>query len=361
MEQKIYAEGDSVDAVREQLKSQVPEGFQIRLEQILSDGKPITVKESADTGEAAFAKAESKIPAEAEVISRKELTPAKLHTVTIEANNEQDLQSNAKFQVRTKFNNTATVRGYKLSVAGRKGFLGVGAKPNQYEVEILQQAVVEITYKMKVKMSAVIDKIPDQVAQSPVAGMTPKCSKCGRQLEYAGNPLAHVGDNASHTWRGTVCTSCGHIYCDRCNVVDAVPCPNCGAVLKPAMLLYLETALALSKVEDTEVDFYQYEMNHLPKGDGRCSDRQCPCPETLIPRGTGYLYISPEAVGFMKSQKNGLGGGGFMVFGSMPVLTCKQGAELRGLDMKVAAEDAKRWWETGKVPLRPTPIIKKGI
>jgi len=60
----------------------------------------------------------------------------------------------------------------------------------------------------------------------------------------------------------------------------------------------------------------------------------------------------------MKAKKEGRAGGGF-VFGPMPILVCEQGARLRGIDMKVAADDAKRWWETGKVPLRPTPMANR--
>lgn len=73
-------------------------------------------------------------------------------------------------------------------------------------------------------------------------GHSPTCDTCGRKLAYAGNPLAHVGDDNAHTWRGTVCTACGHVYCDKCNVVDAVPCPKCGTKLKPAMVVYLRQA-----------------------------------------------------------------------------------------------------------------------
>lgn len=195
---------------------------------------------------------------------------------------------------------------------------------------------------------------------SPPHGKTPRCDTCGRQLEYAGNPLAQLGDENAHTWRGTVCTSCGHVFCDRCNVVDAVPCPKCNTTLKPAMLIYLETAAARSRLPGGEVEYYQYNMASIPKTEGRCSDRQCPCPETRIPRGSGYLYISPEAVGFMKGKMAGAGAGagGLVVIGSMPILTCEQGARLRGIDMEVAAEDARRWWETGRVPLRPTPMAK---
>jgi hypothetical protein len=34
---------------------------------------------------------------------------------------------------------------------------------------------------------------------------------------------------------------------------------------------------------------------------------------------------------------------------------CEMGAKKRGLDLAVAAADAKYWWETGLVPLRATP------
>ncbi len=47
------------------------------------------------------------------------------------------------------------------------------------------------------------------------------------------------------------------------------------------------------------------------------------------------------------------------MFCPMPILVCEQGAKLRGIDLKVAADDAKRWWETGKAPLRPTPMASR--
>ena len=96
-----------------------------------------------------------------------------------------------------------------------------------------------------------------------------------------------------------------------------------------------------------------------------CSDNACPCPETAIPRGKGYLYVSKELVEFrakftdMEDAKTELIRSGWApdkqrrLFS--PVIVCKQGAKLRGLDLAVAAEDAKRWWECGEVPLRATP------
>jgi hypothetical protein len=38
-------------------------------------------------------------------------------------------------------------------------------------------------------------------------------------------------------------------------------------------------------------------------------------------------------------------------------LTCETGARKRNLNLKIAHEDAKHWWETGKVPFRETPKL----
>lgn len=110
-----------------------------------------------------------------------------------------------------------------------------------------------------------------------------------------------------------------------------------------------------------------------PSGDGLCSDNKCPCLDTKIPRGTGYLYISPELVELRadaRSQKEMIAklersrqqiqsqvkSHVFMTTASAnPILMCEQGARLRKIDLDVAAKDATYWWETGFVPLRATP------
>lgn len=42
---------------------------------------------------------------------------------------------------------------------------------------------------------------------------------------------------------------------------------------------------------------------------------------------------------------------------AIPILICEQGARKRGLDLEIAAADAKDWRDTGLVPLRPLPIL----
>jgi hypothetical protein len=102
-----------------------------------------------------------------------------------------------------------------------------------------------------------------------------------------------------------------------------------------------------------------------------CSDDECPCgyPGATINRGEGYIYVSQEVVDFrrdclteaeaqVKIQRLSDQMGSYIVAGAgvfAPILMCEQGARKRGLDMKVAAADAKHWWQTGKVPLRVTP------
>lgn len=122
----------------------------------------------------------------------------------------------------------------------------------------------------------------------------------------------------------------------------------------------------------------EYFECDVPSGDGLCSDNSCPCPEVLIPHGTGYLYIEKSLVDFrrqyptmesarkaMQLRQDQMRASNMMFTGFYrlgPILVCEQGAKLRNLDLEVAATDAKYWWETGKVPLRATPIAgsKKG-
>lgn len=131
------------------------------------------------------------------------------------------------------------------------------------------------------------------------------------------------------------------------------------------------------KVNESEQSnaLLEYFECDVPPGDGRCSDNDCPCPEVIIPRGSGFLYIEQSLVDFRRQYptlvsarrameerqqklRSQYADTGIIFTGHYrlgPILVCKQGAKLRKLDLYVAAEDAKYWWKTGKVPLRTTP------
>lgn len=113
-----------------------------------------------------------------------------------------------------------------------------------------------------------------------------------------------------------------------------------------------------------------YFETPAPRGGGLCSDPECPCDEVSIARGEGYLLVTPECVDFRrdaltmaqaeaKIDRIGRERNQMIMLGpgiASPILMCEQGARKRGLDLKAAAADAKHWWETGKAPLRVTPL-----
>lgn len=120
-----------------------------------------------------------------------------------------------------------------------------------------------------------------------------------------------------------------------------------------------ETPLFEVQVPDQEV-FY-------------CSDNDCPCgsPGAEIRRGEGYLYISEDVVearrdaltldqleAKLQRLQQATGAAIFFDQGTIwPILMCEQAARRRGLDLTVAATDARQLFETGRVPLRVTPKV----
>lgn len=154
--QIVEVEAESLEKAREQIKSHVSQGLFILSEKVISDGKPRTVKGVAETMEVAYTKAHGEIPAHAEILEKRELVTPNRKVITVEAFDERGAESSARSQARQQLGRGAIVKSLKLRVAGRKGFLGLGAKPNQYEAELLQEAIVEITYRVRAKISAEI-------------------------------------------------------------------------------------------------------------------------------------------------------------------------------------------------------------
>lgn len=113
----------------------------------------------------------------------------------------------------------------------------------------------------------------------------------------------------------------------------------------------------------------EYFEDEISKVNGVCSDDQCPCDDTVIPVGQGYLYIPRDCCDFRwdcrtqkefqaKAEQMAKQSGRYLIFGhgmAGPVLVCEVGAKKRDLNLAIAAQDAKYWWTTGRVPFRPTP------
>ena len=157
-EKFIETEAETLEEARERVESQIPEGFCLLSEQVLSDGKPKTVEAVADTIEAAFAKAQGQMPANATIMEKKGLSAPEQRVITVESFDQQGAEAEAGRQAKVKFGDTTVVKSLKLTVVGKKGFLGMGKTPNQYEAEVLQQAVAQITYKTKAKIAVNVGK-----------------------------------------------------------------------------------------------------------------------------------------------------------------------------------------------------------
>ena len=119
---------------------------------------------------------------------------------------------------------------------------------------------------------------------------------------------------------------------------------------------------------DKNVPEGYFEVQPSFGGGGYCSDDSCDCPNVFIPRPGGYLFISQELVDFRRDARSldalqeklhqKLGGKhAFFAAGMItPIFCCEKSARKRGLDLEIAAADAKYWWNSGLVPLRATPF-----
>lgn len=145
----IDVEAESIEEAREKAKSLTPSGGKWISEQVTSDGKPQTVQCIADTVEDAFVSAQNEIPKSANIVEKKVITTPKTESIIIEGVDE----SSARWQIRSKYGNAASIKDVELLKKGSKGIFGVGAKLDQYELTIIFLASVEITYKSKARLT----------------------------------------------------------------------------------------------------------------------------------------------------------------------------------------------------------------
>lgn len=148
MIKKIVIEADSVEETRKIAESQQPKGFQISTENIINDGKPVSIQTIANTAEEAYAKLQKKIPSDAEIIKREGLSRAGERTKEIEAFDEDTAKKSRKLKIKD-FESFMTIEMIK---EGSKGFLGMNKKPHLYRITISKRAKVKVIFKKKAKV-----------------------------------------------------------------------------------------------------------------------------------------------------------------------------------------------------------------
>jgi hypothetical protein len=201
-ERIILAVADSLEEAKEQLESQIPEGFDVVSQEIVSQGKRRTVKASGDTLETALAKAQRQVPSEAQVVEKREIPPEQK---PIERVVEAFDEVSAKVATGIVPTNRLTIKGVRLLAEGSKGFLGIGRKPNQYAVELVEHvpATVEITYKTPASIAAKIRKLEaGEIA----------CPRCGHPFVPPRMTVTTHAIIAKYGPNPTQCPSCKHIW-----------------------------------------------------------------------------------------------------------------------------------------------------
>ena len=153
----IEVETGSLEETRQKIKARLSADELIIAERILSDGEFRLITASADTVDEAFELAEKQVPIGAAILEKTEKTSPGRKLVGLEASDENA----ARVKMTAQFTGPVSIKSVRLAAAGQKGFLGLGAKPNKYEADVLQQAVVELGYKTKARISCDILKRDD--------------------------------------------------------------------------------------------------------------------------------------------------------------------------------------------------------
>lgn len=241
----IEIEADSLEVAQRLIKARMGEGAFLLNEEILTHGGRHTARANAETTERAFALAQARIPAAAEVVGQRELVPAARRTVTIEAHDP----AAATLAAKAMLGPTETAEPPRLAEQGRRGWLGFGRRPSRYAVELVQPSIVEITYKRPARLRAKIGKElrpasgrrrldEAERADQPIDVI---CDHCGRGCKALPRPIRKPSDDTMTPELATVASR----YCEACNIVlcgacvgvtlqSAAPafggrrCPRCG-------------------------------------------------------------------------------------------------------------------------------------
>jgi hypothetical protein len=183
---------DSLQAARDQAKARIPNGSYPLSERVLCDGKPVTARETAENSASAFAAARARVPADAHIVDEKEVHAPEHVTLRLSAENE----NSAREQAERRLSERSVLQGISLIIPGKKGFLGIGRAPSQYEVHILEKAVAEVTYKADAKIvvtagdeitswSELLSAITSDVIKEDPLSASDLLSEFGYQIRFA--------------------------------------------------------------------------------------------------------------------------------------------------------------------------------
>ncbi|MBI3160338.1 MAG: hypothetical protein HYZ26_12140 [Chloroflexi bacterium] len=163
----ITAETDTNEEAQKQIKSQLPEGYEILSRKILSNADPQTLSVAGESTEAIEEFLKSFLPEGSIVVEKRVLHTTQPQTFTVSALDEQKAiwlaNGRLKQEVGKQFNIArlvdASATAVRVIQPPRKGFLGIGSKAGKFDVELNPVNVFDIVHrKPKAVISARINK-----------------------------------------------------------------------------------------------------------------------------------------------------------------------------------------------------------
>jgi len=160
-ERILQLEGTTLDEVKKRINNNLPDGYRVVAEEVLSDGAIKSIQGQGDTVEEAFAKAKKELQrnlAVENVLDHKVLKMPETTFVQVEEfpQGRFEAEPNARKQANERFAHLGTCKKLELKEQARSGFFGIGKKPHKFEAEMFNPALVELTYKSKAVISLTI-------------------------------------------------------------------------------------------------------------------------------------------------------------------------------------------------------------
>jgi hypothetical protein len=153
MAKVIEVVADNLQQAQQQARAQVPSGYVIDEEKVLSDGIHAVRAKGATAGEA-FAEADRQIPSGARITDRRELVAAGTRTARVEAFTELDARNLIGKSLQDPGHEA--VGAITPITLPKVGFLGLGRKAGTYEAVVTRQAAVEVNYCTQARISVTL-------------------------------------------------------------------------------------------------------------------------------------------------------------------------------------------------------------
>jgi hypothetical protein len=208
--------GPSLEAVRHEASTMVPDGLEILGESVLSDGCETPIRRNAETVEAAFDAARSEVPPDAKVLAERVRMSPGVTTHEIQAPDEQRVMKN----LHLEFGSSIRIELLTLKRPGWNGFLGMGGRLPLWTARVWKPARVEVVFKRDAHIRVEVGRLPDtgrcQSCGKPDSpwhtggGTTRNCfcsAACGK--EYMTVKLATILAPSTHRGATGRCWSCG--------------------------------------------------------------------------------------------------------------------------------------------------------